>query len=131
MSHYATPTAQHMPPMSTEADILAWEAAPQSAAGTEALTIVHDIETNPAIGIPTPHPLQATDSDVYAMDLVIEQVMSEHITTPHKRTKNDDGPTPAYHCTVPDERRKKKSRFAIEQSVTTRKCTSPPSRNTG
>ena len=55
------------PPMPTEADALAWEAAQQSGAFTEALSIVHEIETNPAIRIPTPHPLQATDSDVYAI----------------------------------------------------------------
>ena len=59
--------------MPTEADVVAWEATTQqSDAYTEALTIVNEIETNPAIGIPTPHPLHATDSDVYAMDLEIE-----------------------------------------------------------
>ena len=61
--------------MPTEADVVAWEATTQqSDAYTEALTIVNEIETNPAIGIPTPHPLYATDSDVYAMDLEIEHV---------------------------------------------------------
>jgi Txe/YoeB family toxin of Txe-Axe toxin-antitoxin module len=71
-------TAQCIPPMPTEADVVAWEATTQqSDAYTEALTIVNEIETNPAIGIPTPHPLYATDSDVYAMDLEIEHVTSE------------------------------------------------------
>ena len=90
------------------ADVLAWEATTQqSDAYTEALTIVHEIETNPAIGIPTPNPLLATDSDVYAMDLEIEHVTSEQITMPNKRINKDDSPTPLHHCTVPDERRKK------------------------
>ena len=100
-------TAQCIPPMPTEADVVAWEATTQqSDAYTEALTIVNEIETNPAIGIPTPHPLHATDSDVYAMDLEIEHVTSEQITTPYKGN-NKDTPRPLHHCTVPDERRKK------------------------
>ena len=94
--------------MPTEADVVAWGATTQqSDAYTEALTIVHEIETNPAIGIPTPNPLQATDSDVYAMDLEIEYVTSEQITMPNKRIKKDDSPTPLHQCTVPDESRKK------------------------
>ena len=93
--------------MPTEADVVAWEATTQqSDAYTEALTIVNEIETNPAIGIPTPHPLHATDSDVYAMDLEIEHVTSEQITTPYKGN-NKDTPRPLHHCTVPDESRKK------------------------
>ena len=95
--------------MPTEADVVAWEATTQqSDAYTEALTLVQEIETNPAIGIPTPNALQATDSDVYAVDLEIEHVTSEQITMPNKRINKDDSPTPLHHCTVPDESRKNK-----------------------